>query len=80
MALSTEETKKRLQRLSNLEHLHAQQGTQLTKQREQNTELKAEITRLKRLVAEQSTTIETLHFSLQQILISRLCSKVFSVV
>lgn len=68
--LNKEEIKKRLIRLNNLEHLHITQGNTLTKLKEENRDLKAEIITLKEIVAEQKKIITNLLLRVEELTIT----------
>lgn len=65
--LSPEEIKKRLTRLRNLEYLHKQQGFRIGYLRDENRELKKEITTLKAMVSQQQHTINDLKLQIEEL-------------
>ena len=65
--LSTEEVKKRLIRLRNLEFLHEQQRFKIWNLRDENRGLKKEIATLKMVVGEQQKTIDTLKLQIEEL-------------
>ena len=65
--LSKEEVKKRLIRLRNLEFLHEQQRFKIWHLRDENRDLKKEITTLKAVVSEQQKTINDLKLQIEEL-------------
>lgn len=65
--LPQEEVKKRLIRLRNLEYLHEQQRFKIWHLRDENRELKKEITALKLMASEQQKTINDLKLQVEEL-------------
>lgn len=65
--LSPEEVKKRLIRLRNLEYLHESQRFKIWGLRDENRELRKEVSRLKAVVDEQQKTMEDLKLQMEEL-------------
>jgi transposase len=67
LRLNSEEVKKRLIRLHNLEYLHEQQRFKIGHLREENRELRKEVAALKVTVSEQQKTIDDLQLQIEEL-------------